>query len=516
MDFKNSVSTKTLQSDSMRFFKLERGIENLPSSSILIASLYRQIGLSTVDEAKVFLNSTILFEKINGINKIGEKFNNEELKILFNSALNIPISQLQEKSNKFWVSPVIPVIGSFGLSARDNINPKKSIPWNPGAFLIGIISNCIKEDDKFVEILEKLYNSLRINEDTSHDIWSVVLQNEFKSICENLKVGHFSNSFDKEKILEYRDYRLKKIVYSSNFSKILISDLNSLLDLEKELSRQQWIGLMEAFFRLTMFNHIINTLNLSRSYRDLILSILSKGKKSIDNENFIDFINFNVKLKNDSEKVLNIIRTDTDTKFINLNIKSYCHYNTFIEFLFLKYELNLENKFESIDSFINLTNELIKEIDSEAIFNEVTQEFLKIHELSINEISENSGTLKNIKESLEYLGRKKTSSGDYSRYIPDVNFLFCQNKNKQGNPFMFELSPGIISVLTGLIFKRLNGQNFISGLEFVNEIKHYNIELSIKDISEGPINKIMLSLGIIVDSPDTEGGVLIVRPGWVS
>jgi hypothetical protein len=114
------------------------------------------------------------------------------------------------------------------------------------------------------------------------------------------------------------------------------------------------------------------------------------------------------------------------------------------------------------------------------------------------------------------LGRKKTSSGDYSRYIPDVNFLFCQNKNKQGNPFMFELSPGIISVLTGLIFKRLNGQNFISGLEFVNEIKHYNIELSIKDISEGPINKIMLSLGIIVDSPDTEGGVLIVRPGWVS
>ena len=60
MDFKNSVSTKALQSDSMRFFKLERGIENLPSSSILIASLYRQIGLSTVDEAKVFLNSTIL------------------------------------------------------------------------------------------------------------------------------------------------------------------------------------------------------------------------------------------------------------------------------------------------------------------------------------------------------------------------------------------------------------------------------------------------------------------------
>ena len=516
MDFKNSVSTQTLQNDALRFFKLERGVENLPSSSILIASLYRQIGLSPVEEAQVFMNATILFEKINSINKIGKEFNNEELKILFNSALNIPISQKQEKSNKFWISPIIPAIGSFGLSARDN-EKLTSSPWNSGAFLLEIISNCTEEDDEFIEIIEKLFDCLRINEDTSNDIWSMILQNEFKSICEKLNIGLTSNSFDKENILKkYRDYRLKKIVYSSNFSKILISDLNSLLDLEKELSRQQWIGLMEAFFRLSMFNHIVNTLNLSRSYRDLIFSILSKGKKRIDNENFIDFINFNVKLKNDSEKVSNIIRTDTDTKFINLNIKSYCHYNTFIEFLFLKYGLNLENKFESIDSFIDLTNELIKEIDSEEAFNEVTQEFLKINELSINEISENSGTLKNIKESLEYLGRKKTSSGDYSRYIPDVNFLFCQNKNKQGNPFMFELSPGIISVLTGLIFKRLNGQNFISGLEFVNEIKNYNIELSIKDISEGPINKIMLSLGIIVDSPDTEGGVLIVRPGWVS
>jgi hypothetical protein len=516
MNFKNSVSTQALQSDPMRFFKLERGIENLPSSSILIASLYRQIGLSTVDEPKVFLNSTILFEKINSVNKIGENFNNEELKILFNSALNIPISQLQEKSNKFWITPVIPAIGSFGLSARDNINPKISIPWNPGAFLIGIISNCIKEDEKFFEIFEKLFNSLRIDEETSHDIWSVILQNEFKSICENLNVGHISNTFDKEKILEYRDYRLKKILHKSKFSEILILDLISLLELEKELSRQQWIGLMEAYFRLTMFNHIINTLNLSRSYRDLIMSTLSEGKKSIDYENFLDFINFNIKVKKDSEKVSNIIRTETDTKFINLNIKSYSHYNTFIEFLFLKYQLDLENKFESIDSFINLTNELIKKIDSEVTFKEVTQEFLKIHELSINEISENTGTLKNIRECLEYLGRKKTSSGDYSRYIPDVNYLFCQNKNKPGNPFMFELSPGIISVLTGLIFKRLNGQHFISGLEFVNEIKHYNIELNIKDISEGPINKIMLSLGIIVDSPDTEGGVLIVRPGWVS
>ena len=52
------------------------------------------------EEAQVFMNAKILFEKTTSINKIGKEFNNEELKILFNSALNIPISQKQEKSMK--------------------------------------------------------------------------------------------------------------------------------------------------------------------------------------------------------------------------------------------------------------------------------------------------------------------------------------------------------------------------------------------------------------------------------
>ena len=467
---------------------------------------------SSATEFETSQNAIKLIDAINNQLQIGKEFNNEELKILFNSALNIPISQMQEKSNKFWISPVIPSIASFGLAARDSESP-----WNPGAFLLEIISNCSKDQAEFLAITEKLYDCLRIDEESSNDLWSLILQSEFKSICEQLMIPLGSDSFDKVSIAkEFRDYRHKKIACNSHFSKILISDLNSLLDLEKDLSRQQWIGLMEAFFRLTMFNHIINTLNLSRSYRDLIFSVLSQGRKNLEKEDFFDFINFNVKLKNDSEKVSNIIRTDTDSKFINLNIKSYCHYNTFIEYLFIKYELNLQDRFESVDSFKIVTNELLCKIDNVDKFNELTQTFLQTYEISINEISENTGTLKNIRESLEYLGRKKSSSGDYSRYIPDVNFLFCQNKKKQGSPFMFELSPGIISVLTGLIFKRLKGQNFISGLEFVKEIKNYNIDLSIKDISQGPINNNMLSLGIIIDSPDTEGGVLIVKPGWIS
>ncbi len=512
MDFKNSVSTKSLQNDKYRFFKLERAIENLPSSSILIASLYRQIGLSTISENQVSENSTKLFNAVNDQKKIGNEFKNEELKLLFNTALNIPISQTQQNSNKFWISPIIPSIGSFGLASRDSKNP-----WNPGSFLIEIISNSAKDQEDFLEISEKLFKAFNIDQEESVDLWSIVLESEFKAISSELNIPVNDNFFDKDKLVEeYRNYRYKKILHHSNFSKNLITDLNNLLDLENELNRQQWIGLMEAYFRLTMFNHIINTLNLSRSYYDLISFLLSNNRKQVENEDFLAFINLDIKFKNGTEKVKKTIKTDTDTKFINLNIKSYCLYNTFIEYISEKYEIDLTEAFDTLENFKTSTNQLLCYFDNQNAFYEDFQIFLQSYEKSINEISENGGTLKNIRECLEYLGRKKSIPIDYSRYIPDVNYIFSQDKKKRGSPFMFELSSGIVSVLTGLIFKKLEGQNFISGLEFVKEINSYNIELSIKDISEGLIKNIMLSLGVVIDSPDTEGGVLIVKPGWIS
>ena len=68
-----------MQSDELRFFKLERAIENLPSSSILIASLCRQIGLSSATEFETSQNAIKLIDAINNQLQIGKEFNNEEL-----------------------------------------------------------------------------------------------------------------------------------------------------------------------------------------------------------------------------------------------------------------------------------------------------------------------------------------------------------------------------------------------------------------------------------------------------
>ena len=63
------VSTKPSVKKTMRFFKLERAPENIPSVSILIGSLYREIELSEATEDTTNIFAQKLYDKINQSHK---------------------------------------------------------------------------------------------------------------------------------------------------------------------------------------------------------------------------------------------------------------------------------------------------------------------------------------------------------------------------------------------------------------------------------------------------------------
>ena len=84
----------------MRFFKLERAPENIPSVSILIGSLYREIELSKATEDTTNTYAKKLYDKINSQDEIGSLFSNQQLSSLFNSCLSVPKSSAQKKKEK--------------------------------------------------------------------------------------------------------------------------------------------------------------------------------------------------------------------------------------------------------------------------------------------------------------------------------------------------------------------------------------------------------------------------------
>jgi hypothetical protein len=307
---------------------------------------------------------------------------------------------------------------------------------------------------------------------------------------------------------------VKIVLKESNFSKNVIKDLRILIEIEKEkkLSRQQWISLLETFFRLLIFNHIINTLNLSRSYFSALIEILENAPdKKMNEDLFYKFINVDFNLKSNIDKNLDV---STRSSFIDNNIQLYCLYNHFIYELLTENNLNIQLN-DSIELLIEKTNILLNQFSNSDELRLRFSDYKRTNENILKFISVKDRSLAQIQECLIYIGNKKVKEKDLKSYVPDVNFLFAQRKGVQGNPYMFELGSGTISLLTGLIFRKRKSQNFISGMEYIKEMLNYNIDLTIQDISSGELNLTMQSLGIVIDSPDTEGGVLIVKPGWV-
>ena len=497
------ITKKINSSDSIRFFNLERAIENIPIVSILVSSLYRNLKLVSSTEKSCNLNAQSLYSALNETTKIGSLFTNEELVQLFNTSLSVPTSESQLKQKKFWVSPLVPEIGNFGLAARNIGNP-----WNPGAFILEIIANYSSDIDEFLELIKNLSSALEV-ESHDNDIWSLCVKHEFDQISSNLNIEK-ATSFNEQNFRDfYNNSPKKNLLNISNFAKNTIVDLQNIIHLKNKLTRQKWIGFFEGFIRLTMFNHIIYTLNLSKNYFELIENKLNKGSVKINNDDILKFFNLEFNI-NDVRIKVGTARKD----YIRDHIESFGYYNSLVNELLEHCGYMNFKDFENESEFVSITEEILSKFKSQDDLKKFKIKFQNDNELDLSKLNENFSSLKNIKESLGYLCTRKSSSKE--KYISDVNFLFDKNGSSLNSPYYLKISSGLISTLTSLIFLRKEDSNsFISGLEFITGLNEYNIQLSINDISSGNIKDTMLSLGIVIDCPDTEGGVLIIKPAWI-
>lgn len=517
-DYKK-VATETSQ-DTMAFFKLETAIANVPVTQFLISSLYRSILMNSTKAKNVTPNADDLFSVLYEDEvTLPSYFTNLEFHDLLNGSLNIPKGASKNKE-QYLISPLIPEIASFGGNMR------RGSSWNSGGYILQIIANSSRDKEQFLSVIKDLFNSLSANSKNNDLIWTEFLKQEFKAVgislskAVNRPIETDVKNFEdvKESLVTDVWNKIKKSVYhESTFSKTVIEDLKSLCQIESQnkVTRQQWIGLLESYFRLLIFNHSINTLNQSRSYFSILLKILDSDRLNEMSEVcYYDFINASPIQNSNTNRLLNISSRSSD--YVNDNIHMYCLYNHFIYHLFEEFDIEYFTKETSKEKIIETSNFLLGELKTSGRLRSFYSEYRRENEHLINKISVKSDRqLAQISECLIYISQKKVLPKDLKSYIPDVNYLFSRRKGVIGNPYMFDLGSGTISLLTALIFKKKTDVNFLSGLDYIAALLDYNIELSITDISSGNIKNIMQSLGIIIDSPDTEGGVLIVKPGWI-
>ena len=257
-DYKK-VATETSQ-NTMAFFKLETAIANVPVTQFLISSLYRSILMNSTKAKNVTPNADDLFSVLYEDDvTLPSYFTNLEFHDLLNGSLNIPKGASKNKE-QYLISPLIPEIASFGGNMR------RGSSWNSGGYILQIIANSSRDKEQFLSVIKDLFNSLSANSKNNDLIWTEFLKQEFNAVGISLSktvnrpietdVKNFEDV--KESLVTDVWNKIKKSVYhESTFSKTVIEDLKSLCQIESQnkVTRQQWIGLLESYFRLLIFNH---------------------------------------------------------------------------------------------------------------------------------------------------------------------------------------------------------------------------------------------------------------------
>lgn len=216
------------------------------NSEVLLSSLYRVLGLG-IAESKVADAAEKLEKAVSKARKTkvwpeGNVLAPDEFDLLLRSVLDGPKLANQSAKRALQVTPLVPLGATFSGSARLRGNP-----WTPGVLVRNMISLGARDTAHAATSWEGLFASLSVGEDD--DVFAQFVQGELHTwIPDGSWVpsdAPFAPAFNQED-------RQHAMFPAARF----VEDLPSIIAAKPHLTRRQWTSVLEAVVRLACVSHV--------------------------------------------------------------------------------------------------------------------------------------------------------------------------------------------------------------------------------------------------------------------
>jgi hypothetical protein len=466
---------------------------------VLLASLYRQVGWQAVkddknkrfgeaqvnDAAKVFFN---------GLEKSKESrdenaFENQDWKTLVYKTLSSPKMPNQVKSKFPILYPFIPDCALYSSASRSKGNP-----WNPGNLIEKTILLGANEKQRAEILWEKVFISLSSNpSDKSEDVFARLLSNQFLAKRpDNLRwslnsISHSIFQFDTQIICNAPAHQF-------------VEDLEKVLELKHKLTRRHWLSILESLLRIGCASHLLWQCSMNNQLWRFLRSRFEGIKISeVELKN-----NFNTESKRfwkPEELAVFVIKGQ---------IQSYIRSQIAINYILKKLEIEEGSSvsLNSISDILDIGNKLEQKSYDNGWKNLISD----INDLYDNEpklISCKYGFTKSIFEYIRYsLGQKQTA--DIHKRNFDQSFWLRKKANYPAAPWIVDLGPASILCMVYCCSHGHDQNRTLS--DFLNHLERYGFIVDQKDFEISNMFSILSTLQVIRDSPDAEGGMVIINP----
>jgi len=471
------------------------------NGEVILASLYRNVGFanaaSQVAEAKVPSNGAKL-------DKLIERGNPTAISpagvpastwkgIL--AALRSPRQPNQSARRVLQISPIVPDAAIYSLSARLRGNP-----WNPGEMVRRLIIMGVADHQKAIDLWAALHHAMTVQ--NNDDLWARFLTAELQAwrpadLTANWDDRQPVSVGDNHSVLQH--WRLSPAsIPATRFC----GDLESVLRLKQILTRRQWISALESLLRIACASHVLWLCKANNVVLKIVEESLQGRPPSSSSTVSSQLERATITWSYGhlaQPKILDRARVFVRSR-LRLNLILW----QLSEHLGNQSGVDLSN----VDAIFASCQRLASEAQH-FDWSRYERDGLAVVEQDPRKGSCNNGIGKNIVEFLMHVLRQRpTSEVGMENY--DQGFMLRKKGSYDKAPWILSLGPVAVLTLVHCCTSSTRGPRTVEDL--CHHLAQYGVMLSPQDIAGSDLGKTLRNLGMVLDSPDAEGGMVLVSP----
>jgi len=459
------------------------------TAEVLLASTYRATGFATHKESEVpaegraFDKSSVRKPRL-GSGHIGV----DTWKTVLHGALQSPKLKQQSAKRFLQLSPVVPDTALYSGSAR-----LAGQPWNPGQLVAGIIGLGASSQQEAQELWSELFDGLSVTE--SDDVWARWLQAEFearRTVRFGWKQGPLAKS------CHFASHERAWLNYpAEQFNR----DLRAVLQAKGLMTRRQLVSILESVLRLGAVAHLLWVCESHARLWSLIKEVLGGAE-----------------VPNDRDCVQRIfsglgrplVYGTPALPMMREMASHYLHARLGINLLLWELEESRVPT-RSLETGCAVA-ELLRAVAARRrtlVDAGMMNRFGNLCDRYPLELSCKKGVGNNMIEFWRHsLGQRQTADNTLRGY--DQGYQLRKKAEYAAAPWIVSLGPVALLAFTHCCLLEAASPRSVTRL--CEHLGRYGVDIDRDDIAEGEVGTQLRMLGLILDSPDAESGMLLVPP----
>ncbi len=415
-----------------------------------------------------------------------------DLSAVIDGPLRSPKQPNQTAKRFLQITPVVPDAAIYSLSARLTHNS-----WNPGLLIMRMIGYGSTSSEQFARQASELRDALSI--DSSDELWARFFQSELAEWRpREVHLDDASAGTLPEEVPAVRNWRQSP---SSIPASQFVADLHRIIELKPQLTRRQWITFVESLLRLAAASHLFWVCQMNQRVLALAWDVLDS-----ESAPRADLIH------------AELSKTASIWRYNQGAARTIRHFAR--EFVIGRAGINLllwhcdevgiptDHSLDNNATIAQLLCNLHRSRDRfpRETFRRNLEEVL---DADPRVTACKRGISSNVAEFLRHvLGQRQTTEAGLDSY--DQGYYLRKRGEYASAPWHVSFGPVATIMMVHCSVAGALGAQTVA--DFCAHLERYGFDITSQDVVSSELGASLRSLGLVLDSPDAEGGMVLVSP----